>query len=128
MTSYQLMSIYNKLKERKIGRCEVLQKVNDNVYKIRLPHHLKTSNVFNVQHLTFYLEEEQNSRTSSLKPEENDVLELVITSDSEQSSMSLPQLNKDMPQTDYVDSLADTFMDKWDKSRPKRRFGRVRPK
>lgn len=24
MTSYQLMSIYNKLKERKIGRCEVL--------------------------------------------------------------------------------------------------------
>ncbi|KAF9661401.1 hypothetical protein SADUNF_Sadunf19G0064900 [Salix dunnii] len=36
---------YNKLRERKIGLCEVLQKINDNAYHIRLPAHLKTSDV-----------------------------------------------------------------------------------
>jgi len=42
---------YNKLRERKIGPCEILQKINDNAYRLRLPSHLKTSNVFNVKHL-----------------------------------------------------------------------------
>jgi len=36
---------------------------------IRLPHHLKIFDVFNFQHLTSYLKEEQNSRTSPLQPE-----------------------------------------------------------
>ena len=53
-----LVGKYNKLKERKIGPCEVLPKINDNAYKICLPNHLETSDVFNVQHLTSYLEEE----------------------------------------------------------------------
>ncbi|KAB5561230.1 hypothetical protein DKX38_006187 [Salix brachista] len=43
---------YNKLKDRKIGPCEVLQKINDNAYRLRLPSHLKTSDVFNVKHLS----------------------------------------------------------------------------
>jgi hypothetical protein len=30
------------------------EKTNDNAYRIRLPNHLKTSNVFNVNHLTPY--------------------------------------------------------------------------
>jgi len=34
--------------------------------------------------------------------------------------MGLPQLDKDLPQIDYVDGLADAFMNQWDKSRPKR--------
>jgi hypothetical protein len=46
---------------------------------IRLPHHLKTFDVFNVQHLTSYLEEEQNLRMKSLQPRKNDVVGLVIT-------------------------------------------------
>ena len=61
-----LVGEYNKLKERKIGPGEVLPKINDNAYKICLPNHLETSDVFNVRHLTPYLEKEQNSRTSSL--------------------------------------------------------------
>jgi mRNA-degrading endonuclease RelE of RelBE toxin-antitoxin system len=42
---------YNKLRERKIGLCEILQKINDNAYQFRLPSHLKTFDVFNVNHL-----------------------------------------------------------------------------
>jgi hypothetical protein len=49
---------YNKFKERKIRSYKVLQKINDNVYRLRLPIHLKTFDVFNVKHLTPYLKEE----------------------------------------------------------------------
>lgn len=42
---------YNKLKSRKIGPVEVLERINDNAYKVRLPPYLRTSNVFNVKHL-----------------------------------------------------------------------------
>ena len=63
---------YNKLKERKIGPCEVLQKINDNAYRLRLPSHLRTSDVFNVKHLSPYVEEfddeAMNSRASSFQP------------------------------------------------------------
>ncbi|KAL0741258.1 hypothetical protein Bca4012_082771 [Brassica carinata] len=39
---------YNKLKSRKIGPVEVLERINPNAYRIRLPPHLRTSDVFNV--------------------------------------------------------------------------------
>jgi hypothetical protein len=39
---------YNKLKKMKIGPYEVLQKINNNAYRIHQPHHLKTSYFFNV--------------------------------------------------------------------------------
>ena len=57
---------YNKQKEMKIGLYEVLQKINNNTYMIRLPRHTKTSDGLNIQHSTSYLEEEQNSKTSTL--------------------------------------------------------------
>jgi len=56
---------------------------------IRLPHHLKTSNVFNVQHFTSYLEEKQNLRMNSLQPRENDVVGLAIMDDYKQLSTGL---------------------------------------
>lgn len=63
---------YNKLKERKIGPCEVLQKINDNAYRLRLPSHLKTSDLFNVKHLSpCFVESDKvtvNSRASSFQP------------------------------------------------------------
>jgi hypothetical protein len=63
---------YNKLKERKVGPCEVLQKINDNAYRLRLPSHLKTSDVFNVKHLSPCFGDPEdthvNSRTSSFQP------------------------------------------------------------
>jgi hypothetical protein len=63
---------YNKLKDRKIGPCEVLQKINDNAYRLRLPSHLRTSDVFNVKHLSpCFMDSDDttpNSRTSSFQP------------------------------------------------------------
>ena len=38
---------YNRLKEKNIGHYKVLQKINDNAYRICLPHHMKTFDVFN---------------------------------------------------------------------------------
>jgi len=67
---------YNKLKERKIGPCEILQKINDNAYQLRLPSHLKTFDVFNVKHLSPCFADSDdivvNSRTSSFKPRVTD--------------------------------------------------------
>ncbi|KAE8668905.1 hypothetical protein F3Y22_tig00112281pilonHSYRG00079 [Hibiscus syriacus] len=63
---------YNKLKDRKIGPCEVVQKINDNAYRLRLPSYLKTSDVFNVKHLSHCFVDSDdttlNSRTSSFQP------------------------------------------------------------
>lgn len=42
---------HNMLKDRKIGPCEILQKINDNAFRLQLLPHLKTSDVFNVKHL-----------------------------------------------------------------------------
>lgn len=43
---------YNKFKEKKIEPCEIQQKINDNIDRLCLSSHLRTSNVFNVKHLT----------------------------------------------------------------------------
>ncbi|WZZ01996.1 hypothetical protein YC2023_074324 [Brassica napus] len=42
---------YNKLKARKIGPLEVVEKINANAYRILLPAHIRCSDVFNVKHL-----------------------------------------------------------------------------
>ncbi|KAE8729552.1 hypothetical protein F3Y22_tig00003518pilonHSYRG00008 [Hibiscus syriacus] len=63
---------YNKLKDRKIGPCEFVQKINDNAYRLPLPSHLKTSDVFNVKHLSHCFVDSDdttlNSRMSSFQP------------------------------------------------------------
>lgn len=43
---------YDKLKNRKVGPYEIVQKINDNAYRLRLPKQMKMSDVFNVKHLT----------------------------------------------------------------------------
>lgn len=45
---------YNKLKSRKIGSVEVIEMINPNAYRVRLPPTLRTSDVFNVKHLFPY--------------------------------------------------------------------------
>ena len=42
---------YNKLKARKIGTLQVLEKINPNEYQLHLPLDVNTSHVFNVKHL-----------------------------------------------------------------------------
>ena len=45
---------YNKLKAKKIGPLTVLERINDNVYRLQLPAHITTSDVFNVRYLSRY--------------------------------------------------------------------------
>ncbi|KAF7130340.1 hypothetical protein RHSIM_Rhsim10G0033500 [Rhododendron simsii] len=68
---------YNKLAARKIGPLEVVEKINSNAYRLQLPSHIRTSNVFNVKHLFPYHgdnsdDEPANSRSNSFQPREDD--------------------------------------------------------
>ncbi|KAH7575977.1 hypothetical protein JRO89_XS02G0267200 [Xanthoceras sorbifolium] len=45
---------YNKLAAKKIGPLEILEKINPNAYRLRLPSHIHTADVFNVKHLIPY--------------------------------------------------------------------------
>lgn len=42
---------YNKLKAHKIGHLDIIEKINNNDNRLRIPPHMKTANVFNVKHL-----------------------------------------------------------------------------
>jgi hypothetical protein len=68
---------YNKLAAHKIGPIEIVKEINPNAYQMKLPSHIKTSNVFNAKHLVPFiedsLEEEANSRMNSIQPGEDDV-------------------------------------------------------
>jgi hypothetical protein len=71
------MGEYNKLASRKVGPIEIITKTNPNAYRLKLPSHIKTSDLFNVKHLVPFIEdsseEDANSRTNSLQPREEDV-------------------------------------------------------
>ncbi|KAF7149406.1 hypothetical protein RHSIM_Rhsim03G0142700 [Rhododendron simsii] len=43
---------YNKLVARKIGPVKVIEKINPNAYRLKLPSHIRTGDVFNVKHYT----------------------------------------------------------------------------
>ena len=46
---------YNKLKSKKNGPVEFLERINDNAYRLRLPDLITTSDVFNVKFLSRYV-------------------------------------------------------------------------
>ena len=48
------MGQYNKLKHRKLGPVEIVQRINANAYRLALPSHVNTADVFNVRHLFKY--------------------------------------------------------------------------
>nr|GEW18453.1 putative reverse transcriptase domain-containing protein [Tanacetum cinerariifolium] len=70
---------YNKLSAKKIGLLEIVEKMNSNAYRLKLPSHIRCSDVFNVKHLLPYhgnsSDEDSvgNSRTNFVYPGENDV-------------------------------------------------------
>jgi hypothetical protein len=69
---------YSKLAARKIGPLEVLEKINSNAYRLKLPSHIRTSDVFNVKHLIPFVggdsdDDPLNSRANSLQSGEDDV-------------------------------------------------------
>ncbi|CAA7036099.1 unnamed protein product [Microthlaspi erraticum] len=65
---------YNKLKPRKVGPLEIIEKINSNAYRLRLPPHMHTADVFNIKHLVPYLPEDNmansgaNSGSNSSSP------------------------------------------------------------
>jgi hypothetical protein len=68
---------YNKLAAHKIGPIEIVKKINPNAYQLKLPSHIKTSDVFNVKHLVPFTEdsseEDVNSRANFVQPGDDDV-------------------------------------------------------
>nr|GEY33115.1 putative reverse transcriptase domain-containing protein [Tanacetum cinerariifolium] len=70
---------YNKLSAKKIGPLEIMEKMNSNAYRLKLPSHIRCSDVFNVKHLLPYRgnssDEDSvgNSRTNFACPGGNDV-------------------------------------------------------
>ena len=78
LTKYRFpIGEYNKLIVLKIGLVEIVKKINANTYQLKLPSHIKTSDVFDIKHLVPFtdnsLEEDANLRVNSLQPGEDDV-------------------------------------------------------
>ncbi|KAJ8640312.1 hypothetical protein MRB53_017006 [Persea americana] len=70
---------YGKLTDKKIGPLEVLERLNNNAYRLKLPSHFKTSDVFNVKHLIPYVgdfsdDDFANSRANSFQPRGTDAM------------------------------------------------------
>ncbi|GJT87454.1 hypothetical protein Tco_1069171 [Tanacetum coccineum] len=69
---------YNKLSAKKIGPLEIVEKINSNAYRLKLPSHIRCSDVFNVKHLLPYHGDSShddlvgNSRTNFVYPWRND--------------------------------------------------------
>ena len=72
---------YNKLYAKKIGPLEVLEKINPNAYRLKLPSHLRTTDVFNIKHLIPFTDDssdDANSMANPVQPGKNDVEEIAI--------------------------------------------------
>ncbi|GJU20386.1 putative reverse transcriptase domain-containing protein [Tanacetum coccineum] len=65
---------YNKLSAMKVGPLEIVDKINSNAYCLKLPSHIRCSDVFNVKHLIPYHGDSfdddlaMNSRTNFVYP------------------------------------------------------------
>lgn len=74
------MREYNKLFAKKIGPIEIIEQINPNAYCLKLPSHIRTSDVFNVKHLVMYLGDnfgnDVNSRANFLQLGEIDAVAL----------------------------------------------------
>lgn len=57
---------YNKLSVKKIGPIEIIEKINPSAYSLRLPSHICTSYVFNVNHLVLYLGDNSDDVANSM--------------------------------------------------------------
>ncbi|GJW82986.1 putative reverse transcriptase domain-containing protein [Tanacetum coccineum] len=69
---------YNKLSAKKVGPLEIVEKINSNAYRLKLPSHIRCSNVVNVKHLIPYHGDSSdddlamNSRMNFVYPGGND--------------------------------------------------------
>ena len=69
---------YNKFSAKKIGPVEILEKINPNAYRLKLPSNIRCSDVFNVKHLLPYFGDSSDdelvadSRSNFVYPGGND--------------------------------------------------------
>ena len=49
------MDDYKKLFAKKIGPVDIIEKINPNAYRLKLPSHIRTTDIFNVEHLIPYV-------------------------------------------------------------------------
>ncbi|PKI64417.1 hypothetical protein CRG98_015202 [Punica granatum] len=80
LRSFNLRIEYNKLSTRKIELVEFIEKINPNPYRLKLPSHICTANVFNVKPPIPYVGDgldDDDSKTYFLHPRENDAAEKV---------------------------------------------------
>ena len=71
---------YNKLSSRKIRLLDIIEKINPNAYRLKLPSHIDIADVFNVKYLIPYTGDnsnDDNSRENSIHLGEDDEVELV---------------------------------------------------
>ncbi|KAL6499221.1 hypothetical protein OROHE_026249 [Orobanche hederae] len=83
---------YNKLSARKIGPVEVIEMINPNAYRLRLPSHIRIADVFNEKHLVLFVGDNFSGDETA--------------SDS--------RANRFLPGKDDGDETALAFMEKWD--------------
>ena len=75
---------YNKLSTKKIGPVEIIEKINPNAYRLKLPSYIRTVDFFNVKYLIPYVgdssdkDDTQNSRMTFLHPRGNNVVENAL--------------------------------------------------
>ena len=64
---------YNKLASKKVGPLEIIEKINPNAYRLKLPSHIHTADVLNIKHLILFYgdssdDDPANSRANSFHP------------------------------------------------------------
>ena len=61
---------------RRFGPVEIVEKINSNAYRLMLPSHIRTADIFNVKHLVPFIGDsldDSDSRSKSVHPGENDM-------------------------------------------------------
>ncbi|GJR02381.1 putative reverse transcriptase domain-containing protein [Tanacetum coccineum] len=92
---------YNKLYAKKIGPVEVVEKMNSNAYRLKLPSHIRCSDVFNMKHLLPYHGDSSNEDTVGVSGGPNSMALCLLAANWNTYGLNATSKGKD----DVVDGL-----------------------